>query len=218
VHDNAIATLTTPDTVRLPVSYTRARDALTRCDALDECIGWSNKAEALASYAKQARDESLRLMAGRIHDRAVRRAGELLDAIPMQPGTGRADRPTVGPLSRTATARAAGMSEHQQVQAVRVARVPAVEFERLVESPTPPTVTELARRGRKSKATSTPTRGRPPKEKPPAHPYAAALPVLRDVAGGLKWLADETSGRFRRPLATCYRRVAKLLTMMERAQ
>jgi len=35
------------------------------------------------------------------------------------------------------------MSRDQQVTAVRVANVPAETFERVVESPTPPTVTRL---------------------------------------------------------------------------
>jgi hypothetical protein len=40
-----------------------------------------------------------------------------------------------------------GLSDHQGKEALRVATVPEADFERQVESPTPPTVTELARQG-----------------------------------------------------------------------
>ena len=53
---------------------------------------------------------------------------------------------------------AAGMSRHQMYQALQVARIPADEFERLIESADPPSITDLARFGRgaqaKPKATS----------------------------------------------------------------
>lgn len=54
-------------------------------------------------------------------------------------------RRTVGDhgSSQEQAARGAGLSEHQQLQAVRVSRVPAAEFEAMVESDNPPTVTEL---------------------------------------------------------------------------
>lgn len=62
-------------------------------------------------------------MATRIRDRAIRRAGELLKQI--EPGQGARDgkrgEGTHTPLTREEVAREAGMSKHQQVQAVRVA-------------------------------------------------------------------------------------------------
>lgn len=78
----------------------------------------------------------------RIRDRAIRRAGELLKQIEPAPNQHVAG---VGAhTSRSDAAKEAGMSKHQQVQAIRVANVPAAEFERQVESPNPPTVTKLA--------------------------------------------------------------------------
>jgi hypothetical protein len=62
-------------TAKLPATYTSAREAL------DECATWAAKAEALASYARQAEDDALRRMAGRIQARAIRRMGELLQEI-----------------------------------------------------------------------------------------------------------------------------------------
>jgi hypothetical protein len=73
-------------TARLPQTYEAARQALADCQGLDECKDWADKAAALASYAKQAEDETLMKMAARIKARAVRRAGELLQQI--EPATG----------------------------------------------------------------------------------------------------------------------------------
>jgi hypothetical protein len=62
---------------RMPSTYEQAKIALASCAKIDECQDWANKAEALASYAKMAGDDSLRTMAERIQARAVRRMGEL---------------------------------------------------------------------------------------------------------------------------------------------
>lgn len=133
---------------RIPQTYANAKTALSACASIDECQGWADKAAALASYAKQAEDEELMKMAIRIRDRAIRRAGELLKQIPSATG---AHRKTDGAdtLSRKAAAEEAGMSERQQVTAIRVANVPADEFEEQVEGNNPPTVTALAKQGTK---------------------------------------------------------------------
>jgi hypothetical protein len=129
---------------RLPDTYKNAVAALERCMKVDECQKWAKKAEALASYAKQANDMALRKMADRIQARAIRRCGELLAQIKPARGDG---RPSGGPVGRAATAKAAGMSEHQRKTAFRVAAVPKPEFDAAVESENPPTVTSLAKRG-----------------------------------------------------------------------
>lgn len=87
-------------------------------------------------------------MAQRIRAGAIRRAGELLKQI--EPGQGARDgKREAGdhlPL-RSDMARDAGMSPHQAKQAVRVANVPAADFERQVEDPKPPTPAQLASQG-----------------------------------------------------------------------
>jgi hypothetical protein len=63
----------------------------------------------------------------RIKDRAIRRAGELLKLIEPANGKRTDMEPAVvdhGRLSRGEVAKRAGMSEHQQTQAIRVANVP----------------------------------------------------------------------------------------------
>lgn len=142
-----------PGAARLPETYEVAKAALAHCVHIDECRDWADKAAALASYAKQANDDELMKMATRIRDRAIRRAGELLKQIEPQQGTRTDLQPTGGTdskLTRTEMARRAGMSDRQQVTAIRVANVPEDEFEAQVESDNPPTVTALAEQGKKS--------------------------------------------------------------------
>ncbi len=130
-----------PD-ARLPASYEAARMALSECSRIDECQSWADKAEAMASYAKQAKDESLRKLADRIQARAIRRCGELLKQIEPANGANQnirdgADRK----VTRSSAATDAGLSERQKVTALRVASIPDEDFESQVESDSPPTIT-----------------------------------------------------------------------------
>jgi DUF3102 family protein len=105
----------------------------------------ADKMEALASYARQAHDETLHNYAKRIQGRAVRRTGELLKEI--EPGkAGRPPNEEIGAgarpnLTRSEAAADAGLSDHQRKTALRVASIPPTEFEAAVESDKPPTVT-----------------------------------------------------------------------------
>ena len=135
---------------KLPAAYSAAKTALATCGRIDECRDWADKAAAMASYARQAGDDTLRKQADRIQARAIRRCGELLKAIEPKPGA-RTDRePSTGDGTRSQAARDAGLSKRQQVTATRVANVPEFDFERDVESDEPPTVTALAERGRRT--------------------------------------------------------------------
>ena len=154
---------------RLPASYEAAKQALANCEQIDECVTWADKAAALASYAKQAKDDELMKRSTRIRDRAIRRAGELLKQIePAKPGP----KPEIGvgahtELGRQVAGEKAGLSKHQQVQAIRVANVSDAEFERQVESDNPPTVTKLAEQGKQTAPAPKPVidlKGRDPGE------------------------------------------------------
>lgn len=138
---------------RLPASYEQAKIALASCERIDECWEWANKAEALASYAKMADDDSLRRLADRIQARAVRRMGELLKEFDGRGGdqTKSIGTGTFGP-NRGEVAASAGISRRQQVTAVRVANVPAEQFDAAIESDNPATVTALAEMGTKVRA------------------------------------------------------------------
>lgn len=80
----ALPVLATRD-ARLPQTYEAARVALAECERVDECKDWADKAQALASYARQADDETLEKLALRIRARATRRAGELLKQFQADP-------------------------------------------------------------------------------------------------------------------------------------
>jgi len=134
---------------KLPALYSSAKTALANCEHLDECKDWADKAEALASYAKQAQDDGLRKTADRIQARAIRRCGQLLSEI--EGAVNQHKGASVGGgTSRNKAAREAGLSHRQQHTALRVARVNGEEFEDAVESEDPPTVTALAERGKKA--------------------------------------------------------------------
>jgi len=146
-----LAPLPNVATAPLPVTYEAAKRALAVCDRADECQDWADKAQALASYARQSDDQSLRKMADRIQARAIRRCGELLKQFRPGPGTRIDLEPRVAGHPRTITefAMDAKLSGHQRKTALRVANVPGNDFETAVESDNPPTVTQLAEQGRK---------------------------------------------------------------------
>jgi hypothetical protein len=155
-----IVALPVVSSAKLPATYAAAKAALSECTKIDECQSWANKAEAMASYARQAKDDELRKMADRIQARAIRRCGELLREIKDGRGAnqniGEGDHPKV--LTRKDAAAEAGLSEHQRKTALRIANVPEKEFDAAVESDSPPTVTALAEEGRQTAAkTATPT-------------------------------------------------------------
>lgn len=134
---------------RLPETYQIAKVAIRECAEVDECQSWADKAEALASYARQMGDDELRKMADRIQARAIARAGAILKEIEKARNQhDAAERARVGAVpSRKQAADDAGLSERQRKTALRVANVPEHEFEKAIESDNPPTVTALAERG-----------------------------------------------------------------------
>jgi hypothetical protein len=139
------------ESAALPALYETAKLALSECSRIDECQNWADKAAAMASYAKQAKDETLQRYAERIKARAITRCGELLKAIQPNPG-GRPPNTREGALpslTREQAAEDAGLSEHQRKTALRVANVDPEVREALIESNNPPTITELAEMGKK---------------------------------------------------------------------
>lgn len=144
---NDLAAIDT-STARLPSTYQAAKAAISQCARLDECKDWADKASALASYAKQAQDTQLEDMAKRIRARATRRAGQLLQQIEPSKG-GRPAKTNEGAhtsfSSRRDVAAEAGLSEHQKVQAQRLATLPEAQFEEMCEQGE--TVTKMAEAG-----------------------------------------------------------------------
>jgi hypothetical protein len=146
---NALPANISISNAQLPQMYEAAKNALANCATVDECKDWADKSAALASYAKQANDETLMKQSVRIRDRAIRRMGEVLKQFDGRGGDRTktdADDSFAQQTQREA-ARDAGISERQQITAVRVANVPEQEFEAAVESEKPPTISQLAQMG-----------------------------------------------------------------------
>lgn len=167
---------------RLPQTYEAAKVALTECAQVDECQDWADKAAALASYAKQAEDDTLYKTAIRIQARALKRAGELLLQFDARGGDrSKSEGAPTSAQSRQQVASDAGMSRHQQVTAVRVARVPAREFEAVVESEAPPTVTKLAAAGTARRQPSAAAPAREPEPRIVSPPAPSAHPAFQQA-------------------------------------
>jgi hypothetical protein len=83
-----------------------------------------------ASYAKQAGDDVLARYSLQIKNRAIRRAGEILQEVKPAPGK-RTDKPNLAKQARSSRKEAAtdaGLSEHQKKQALQIANIPEKEF------------------------------------------------------------------------------------------
>lgn len=132
-------------TAKLPATYAAAKRAISQCASIDECKDWSDKAAALASYAKQAKDSQLEQMARRIRARATRRAGELLRQVGSHGGKRNEQVDGAVHLTRSRAALDAGLSERQAKTAQRLANVPDEVFEEMVESNA--TITAIAEIG-----------------------------------------------------------------------
>ena len=133
----------------MPEAYNRAVIALQECNQIDECKEWSDKMSALASYWKQANDETMWKLAKRIQARAYRRAGELLKQFDNRGRPSENNDGDVTNLSQKEAAEQSGFSERQKVTAVRLANVPEDKFNAQVESDNPPTITKLAEQGKR---------------------------------------------------------------------
>ena len=134
----------------MPEAYNRAVIALQECNQIDECKEWADKMSALASYWKQANDETMYKLAKRIHARAYRRAGELLKQFDARPQNAQKQKDGDVPLiSQKDVAEQNGMSERQRKTAVRLANVPDDSFNDQVESDNFSTITQLAEQGKR---------------------------------------------------------------------
>jgi len=136
----------------MPEAYNRAVIALQECNQIDECKEWADKMSALASYWKQANDETMWKLAKRIQARAYRRAGELLKQFDARGGNQYNKdeiREESNFVSRSQAAKEAGMSKDQSANATAIANIPSNKFELQVESDEPPTIKKLAEQGKR---------------------------------------------------------------------
>jgi len=145
---NSVAlTRTDIESAKLPINYVQARISIQKCESVDECKLWGDKAAALASYAKQSRDHSLYNAATRIRARAVRRCGQLLRGIEIEHKTKHGDssrgRHKTSTQIRSAAATKAGLTGNQVYCALTLASIEESKFENAIEADSPLSVSKL---------------------------------------------------------------------------
>jgi len=119
------------DHAELPAMYLAARTALQQCCRVDEVKDVKDRHEAIALYAKQAKDTTLLYYAERIKLRAIERIGELLSEIPDH-------------KERAQTAKRHGIAYNTAARAVDIVRMPERVRTTLIETTPPPTYGEMA--------------------------------------------------------------------------
>ena len=112
------------------ILYDQARRALAEAHRIDEVKSVRDKAQAVAAYARQAKDTQLIEHATEIKVRAERRAGEMLAAMA---NSGERARPGNQPLAKPRTLRDLNISEDQSARWQKVASIPEKHFEAAVQ-------------------------------------------------------------------------------------
>lgn len=113
------------------VLYSQARQALAAAHRIDEVKDIRDKAQAMAAYARQAKDTQLIEHATEIKVRAERRAGELLRTTAETGERASKGRPAAG--NKSATLPDLGISEDQSRRWQQVASIPENHFEAAVQ-------------------------------------------------------------------------------------
>lgn len=120
-------------TVKL-VRYEQARRALAEAHRVDEVKDIRDKAEAMAAYARQAKDTQLIQYATEIKVRAERRCGELTAKMERKQGA-RTDKDTSSHDATKSKALAdAGLTRHEAARYEALAAMPEEHFETAVET------------------------------------------------------------------------------------
>ena len=115
------------------VRYEAARTALAECQRVDEVKDIRDKAEAMAAYARQAKDTELIAWATEIKVRAERRAGEMIlqKRASGEMASAGGDRRSETKIEQT-TLKDYGISNDQSVRWTALADMPAEHFETAV--------------------------------------------------------------------------------------
>jgi hypothetical protein len=115
------------------VRYEHARTALAECYRVDEVKDIRDKAEAMAAYARQAKDSELIQYATEIKVRAERRCGELLATAEKNRGAAGIGTSAVQRDDRTPpTLEEMGLTKNESSRYQRLAAMPDEHFETAV--------------------------------------------------------------------------------------
>lgn len=124
----------------VPVEYEQAVKALKACSTLDEAKYWSDKADALAAWAKIYKSDEASLEARRLRLHAFRRMAELASELQPMKALGR-DKGgkhlgnSPGPVSLL---RSQGFERNRANVVMRIGNLKRSEFDALVAAKKPP--------------------------------------------------------------------------------
>jgi hypothetical protein len=136
----------------VPIQYESAVKALVECTNLDDAKIWSDKADALAAWAKIYRDDEVGIEARKLKLHAYRRMGVL--AHELYPGARKEKdgrhvygAPHKGQIGHhkgpIAALQSAGLKMHQANVASAIAKIPDQKFKEISERPRPPSPSAL---------------------------------------------------------------------------
>ena len=114
------------------IRYEAARNALAEAHRVDEVKDIRDKAEAMAAYARQAKDSELIQYATEIKVRAERRCGELLARTEKNTGGRPLENPSDDARGSSPTLRDMGLTYDESSRYQQLAAMPADHFETAV--------------------------------------------------------------------------------------
>lgn len=126
----------------VPVVYSEAVNALTKCRSIDESKFWADKADALAAWAKIYKNNEAEAEAKRLKAHAYRRMSELAES--MLPTPDRRGRRQQGAKKHLLNA---GLTPIQAVNVRRVGALPQKTFDSAIAQEKPPGIQRLATMG-----------------------------------------------------------------------
>lgn len=128
----------------VPIQYESAVKSLQECITLDDAKIWSDKADALAAWAKMYRNDDVGRKAKQLKLHAYRRMGQLAHEI----GKGRAEKKNPqdhigGPVK---TLMKEGFTRNKAETIRRISTLPEEKFQKIIDHPkSPPTPNHLVR-------------------------------------------------------------------------
>lgn len=129
----------------VPVEYEAAVTALQACIALDEAKHWSDKADALAAWARIYSSNDAAVEAKRLKLHAYRRMSELAEELQPNMGVGKGRKRPPGPCDAL---KKAGLGKSTVNIIRRVGAIPQETFDELIASDKPIGVTAASEIGR----------------------------------------------------------------------
>ena len=127
-------------TPHVPIQYEEALKSLQACIDLDDAKIWSDKADALAAWAKIYRNDDAGRKAAALKLHAYRKMGQLAAELRPRKSLGRGLGTTPGAMSLL---REKGLTQSQALCARAAASLPQKRFDDLAERERPPAITAM---------------------------------------------------------------------------